>query len=364
LSKIKVLIVDDAVVVRRILTDVLATDPEIEVVGIAANGQIALQKMPQLKPDLVTLDVEMPIMNGLETVRELRKLYPKLPVIMFSTLTARGAEATLDALAAGATDYVTKPANVGSVSVAMGRIRDELIPKIKAHFGVRRPVSVSTASAVVAAPPLPAKAASIQRRVDVVAIGSSTGGPNALAEVIPRLPADLAVPVLVVQHMPPIFTKLLADRLAAQWKRPVTEAQDDERLEAGHAYIAPGNYHMILDRRAAGVYIKLNQEPPENSCRPAVDVMLRSVVATYGANTLAVILTGMGQDGLAGCRAVREVGGRVLAQDEASSVVWGMPGFVAKAGLAEKILPLSQMAPEIATIVAGFRECRTKVSAA
>jgi two-component system chemotaxis response regulator CheB len=325
LSKIRVLIVDDAVVVRRILTDVLATDPDIEVAGIAANGQIALQKIPQLNPDLVTLDVEMPIMDGVETVRAIRKLYAKLPVIMFSTLTARGGEATLDALAAGASDYVTKPANVGSVSVAMERIREQLIPKIKAHFGNRQPVAVAKNPAAGSPPPPPMqmsvpRAASSNQRVEVVAIGSSTGGPNALADVIPQLPRDLAVPIVVVQHMPPIFTKLLANRLAAQWKCPVKEAEQGDRLEPGHAYIAPGNYHMKLEKRAAGVYLALNQDHPENSCRPAVDVMMRSVAAVYGANTLAVILTGMGQDGLRGCTAIRDAGGRIIKSQRRSLV--------------------------------------------
>jgi two-component system, chemotaxis family, protein-glutamate methylesterase/glutaminase len=359
MSKIRVLIVDDAVVVRRILTDVLSSDPDIEVAGIAANGQIALAKVQQLNPDLLTMDVEMPTMNGLETVRALRKTHPKLPVIMFSTLTARGAEATLDALAAGANDYVTKPANVGSVSVAMERIREQLIPKIKALFGKTQ----GTAGAIdKAAPPLPPPKAfaprspgAISAKIEIVAIGTSTGGPNALAEVIPKLPTNMPVPIVIVQHMPPIFTKLLAERLAAQWKCPVKEAEAGDRIEPGHGYIAPGGFHMVLERRPDGVFVTLNQDPPENSCRPAVDVMMRSVARVYGDKSLAVILTGMGADGLRGCTNIREAGGRVLAQDEASSVVWGMPGFVAKAGLPEKVLPLGQVAPEIVRIVAEHR---------
>jgi two-component system chemotaxis response regulator CheB len=362
-SKIRVLIVDDAVVVRRILTDVLATDPELEVAGIAANGQIALQKIQQLNPDLVTMDVEMPSLNGVETVRALRKLYPKLPVIMFSTLTARGAEATLDALAAGANDYVTKPANVGSVSVAMERIREQLIPKIKAHCRRGKPMASEGAPLASVSPYIP-RFSSKTGRVEVVAIGSSTGGPNALADVIPKLPRDMPVPLLVVQHMPAIFTKLLADRLAVQWKSPVTEACAGDRLEPGRAYIAPGNYHMTLEKRVDGIYLGLNQETPENSCRPAVDVMLRSVASIYGSTALAVILTGMGQDGLRGCKAIREAGGQVLVQDEASSVVWGMPGFVAKAGLAEKILPLNEIAGEIERSVNLLRPMRSRSTAA
>ena len=362
MSKIRILIVDDAVVVRRILTDVLSTDPEIEVAGIAANGQIALAKIQQLVPDLITLDVEMPVMDGIQTVREIRKTYPKLPVIMFSTLTARGAGATLDALAAGANDYVTKPANVGSVSEAMERIRRQLIPKIKTLCGRMHPTEDPGAErAHRPAAPIPGATVpllSLKVRVDIVAIGTSTGGPNALAEVIPELPADLPVPVVIVQHMPPIFTKLLAERLAGQWKCPVKEAEVGDRLEPGRAYIAPGNFHMVLERRADGVYTNLNQDPPENSCRPSVDVMLRSVAQVYRSNSLAVILTGMGQDGLRGCTRIREVGGRVLIQDEATSVVWGMPGYVAKAGLAEKTVPLGQIAPEIVRVVTEFRASR------
>ena len=356
MSKIRVLIVDDAVVVRRILTDVFAADPDIEVAGIAANGQIALAKIEQVNPDLITLDVEMPGMNGVETVRAIRKTHPKLPVIMFSTLTERGAAATLDALAAGANDYVTKPANVGSVSVAMERIREQLIPKIKALAGAVHLLSGAVPQQVM--PPIPAfvpKQIALPMRADIIAIGTSTGGPNALAEVIPRLPRNLPVPVVVVQHMPPIFTKLLAERLSAQWKCPVKEAEVGDRLEPGHGYIAPGNYHMCLQRRPDGVYLTLNQGPQENSCRPSVDVMLRSVVEVYGGNSFAVIMTGMGQDGLRGCTSVREAGGRVVVQDEPSSVVWGMPGFVAKAGLADRVVPLDQISVEIVRSIAKHR---------
>jgi two-component system chemotaxis response regulator CheB len=372
MSKIRVLIVDDAVVVRRILTDVLTSDPDIEVAGIAANGQIALQKIQQLAPDLVTMDVEMPTMNGVETVRAIRKTHPKLPVIMFSTLTARGAEATLDALAAGATDYVTKPANVGSVSVAMERIREQLIPKIKGQFGHKAaagPAPIAAAAAHDTSKPAAASALRtplVRGPVKIIAIGTSTGGPNALAEVIPKFPASLPVPVVIVQHMPPIFTKLLASRLSSQGKFPVKEAVHGDRLEPGRGYIAPGDFHMALEKRADGVHVVLHQEAPENSCRPAVDVLFRSVAEIYGGSTLGVILTGMGQDGLRGCTTVKDAGGRVLAQDEPTSVVWGMPGFVAKAGLADKVLPLGDVAEEIVriTTLSGSFPMRTSTTTA
>lgn len=351
MSRIRVLIVDDAVVIRRLVGDVLASDAEIEVVGTAANGRIALQKITQCNPDVITMDVEMPEMNGIETVRELRKTWPKLPVIMFSTLTERGGVATLDALSAGASDYVTKPANVGSVTAGLDAVRRDLIPKIKALAGrAYAPTRTPATSAPPAASVLPrpsVEAATPSQQLDVVAIGVSTGGPNALAELLPALPGDLRVPIVLVQHMPPMFTKLLADRLNAQCTLTVVEATAGMRLQPGTVYIAPGDFHLTVEPRGGAVYTALNQAPPENSCRPAVDVLFRSVVTHYGPRALGVILTGMGQDGLRGCEGLREAGGRVIVQDEASSVVWGMPGFVARAGLAERTLPLAGLAAEI-----------------
>lgn len=375
MRRIRVLVVDDAVVVRRMVTDVLAADPQIEVVGTAANGRIALQKITQVTPDLITLDVEMPEMDGLTTIREIRKTWATLPVIMFSTLTERGAEATLEALSRGATDYVTKPANVGSVTVAQQRIRDELIPKIKAlcagvllSAGVPAAASPSSPSPAAGslASALAGSAAPISRPISsltgsftldtsarsplapsVVAIGSSTGGPNALLEVIPRIPAMFPVPIVITQHMPPMFTRLLADRLSGLSRVPVREAAEGDVIRPGTVWVAPGDHHLVLVRQTDRVVATLSQAPPENSCRPSVDVMLRSVVACYGSHVLRVILTGMGQDGLRGSELVRDSGGEVLAQDEATSVVWGMPGFVAKAGIARAVVPLQQVAPSI-----------------
>lgn len=351
MSRIRVLIVDDAVVIRRLVGDVLAADPDIEVVGTAANGRIALQKITQCNPDVVTMDVEMPDMNGIDTVREVRRTWPKLPVIMFSTLTERGGTATLDALAAGASDYCTKPANVGSVTAGLETVRRDLIPKIKALAGrvalpPPRPAPVVARPPVAPVVPFPA-VRSGDASIEVLAIGVSTGGPNALASMMPALPKSLPVPVVIVQHMPPMFTRLLAERLNAQCAVEVMEGQAGMPLMPGRVYIAPGDYHMTVERQGARLVLGLNQEPPENSCRPAVDVLFRSVVQHFGARTLGVILTGMGQDGLRGCELVREAGGQVLAQDEASSVVWGMPGFVARAGLADRVLPLDMIAPEI-----------------
>lgn len=341
---------DDSVVVRRIVTEILSQDPDLEVVGVAANGKIALAKIDQVNPDIITLDIEMPEMDGLETLKELRNRGVAIPVIMFSTLTERGAGATLDALAAGASDYVTKPAKVGNLSEAMERIRGELIPKIKglcAHMlgadilpPVAQPIAVSTRR----------RARWLPRRGDrvrVLVIGVSTGGPNALARLLPQLPAELPIPILLVQHMPPLFTKFLADRLAKSCEIGVREGVQGGLVEPGLAWVAPGGCHMVVQREGAHVRLALNQDPMENSCRPAVDTLFRSVVETYGAETLGLIMTGMGQDGLRGCEEICTAGGRVFVQDEESSVVWGMPGFVARAGLADRVLPLDQIAGAI-----------------
>lgn len=352
--------VDDAVVMRRLVSSVLEQDPDLEVAGVAANGRLALAKIPQCNPDVVTLDIEMPEMDGLETVSQMRKLYPKLPIIMFSTLTKRGAVQTFDALARGATDYVAKPANVGSVSDAIERLREELVPKIRAHCrgGTGLPTDNAAAASqpvVLPAPALRRNAAAVPRGSfgSVLAIGTSTGGPNALNLVIPSLPADLGVPVLIVQHMPPLFTAMLAERLNSCSAIRVHEAAEGQKIESGHAYIAPGGKHLEAAVSKGCVVAHLHEGPPENSCRPAVDVLFRSVAAVYGAGSLGVVLTGMGQDGLRGSEYLREAGGRVLVQDQKSSVVWGMPGSVAKAGLADEIVELGNMAQVIRTELKG-----------
>ena len=344
MNKIRVLVVDDSTVIRRLLTDSLSSDPLIEVVGTAAHGRIALAKIPQLNPDVITLDMEMPEMDGIETLVEIRKLYPKLPVVMFSTLTERGATATLDALAKGANDYVTKPANVGSVSVAMQRVREEMIPRLKSLCPSA--VAAGTAAPKRIVPRASANGKRALRRIDAVVIGSSTGGPNALQEIIPRLPADFPVPILAVQHMPPIFTRHLADRLNHLSQLTVTEANHGDPVHAGGVWIAPGDFHMKLARVGNEVQVHLDQGIPENSCRPAVDVLFRSAHSLYGGNLLAVVLTGMGQDGTRGCEPIQASGGQILIQDEASSVVWGMPAAVQRAGLETSIQPLSHIASE------------------
>lgn len=304
---VRILIVDDSVVIRKILSETLAPDRDFQIVGMAGDGRIGLAKIAQLRPDLITLDVEMRVMNGLETLAEIRKLYPHLRVIMFSTLTERGAAATLQALSLGASDYVTKPSNTGSMAGAIERIRGELIPKIKALCCRQVTHSFS------AAPPMqvahPGTVRKGIRPIEIVAIGTSTGGPSALAEVLPGIPEDFPVPIVAVQHMPTLFTKMLADRLAGQSKIPIAEGVAGTRVTPGHAWIAPGNFHMTVKRSGLSLDLELNQDPPENSCRPAVDVLFRSVAAAYGAGTLGVVMTGMGSDGLKGSQKITDAGG-------------------------------------------------------
>jgi len=351
MTQIRILVVDDSVVIRKLLTDTLSKDPDLLVVGAAGDGRIALSKMPQLKPDLITLDVEMPVMNGLEALAEVRKLYPKLPVIMFSTLTEAGGKATLDALALGASDYATKPSNTGSPDIAIEAIRAELIPKIKALCSVpaRKPLRLP--------PPRPAVRPRVpsNRVIEIVAIGTSTGGPNALDAVFPKIPKDFPVPIVTVQHMPPLFTRLLAERLTSHSQIPIEEGTTGAALSPAHAWIAPGNFHMTVKRPGLQGRLSLNQDPPENSCRPAVDVLFRSVAAAYGPSVLGVVMTGMGADGVIGSKHIRAAGGEVIVQDEATSVVWGMPGLVYSAGEADGVYPLDQLAGEIVRRVVASR---------
>ena len=352
-SRIRVLVVDDSVVIRRLVTHALSEDPAFEVVGSAANGAIALARIPQLNPDVVTLDIQMPEMDGLQALREIRKQYPDLCVIMFSTLTERGATATLEALMLGANDYVTKAANVGSLDVSMAALRSELIPKIKQFFILPGEAAAPPpAQPATPRPLMPARPAVLARsKPRVVAMGVSTGGPNALSVVMPMFPADFPLPILIVQHMPPLFTRFLAERLAAHSKIRVEEAAEGMLVEPGKALIAPGDYHMRLSQRDGRVIIRLDQGPLENSCRPSVDVLFRSVEEVYKGAAISVILTGMGQDGLRGAEVLKASGAWVIAQDEASSVVWGMPGAVVQAGLADRVVSLEQVAPEILRLV-------------
>ncbi|HEY2390838.1 MAG TPA: chemotaxis response regulator protein-glutamate methylesterase [Candidatus Angelobacter sp.] len=343
----RILLVDDSSVVRRVLTDVISSDPQLEVAGTASNGKIALERIAQLKPDLVVLDIEMPEMDGLATLAALRKKYTRLPVIMFSTLTHRGASATLDALTLGADDYVPKERNSLGLAAAIDDLRHDLLPKIHALCSrdLVREHRQPKAEHKVPAPPPPRLP---EHRIDLVVIGVSTGGPDALCKVLPSLPRDFPVPIVMVQHMPAVFTKLLAERLASKSLIPVKEAQGGEKLETGTIWLAPGGKHLLINSSAQGMFLRTDETlPPRNYCRPSVDVLFESAVKITGGRTLGVILTGMGSDGLDSCEQIRRSGGQVVVQDQATSVVWGMPGAVARAGLADSIKPLTEVAQEV-----------------
>jgi two-component system, chemotaxis family, protein-glutamate methylesterase/glutaminase len=342
--KVRVLVVDESTIIRRLLNKALADNPEVEVAGTAATIEIALAKIPQINPDVITFDPEMPDGGGSATFHELRRRHPQLPVIMFGAQSQRGNAAAMSDFCLGASDFIAKPARVGNLTTAAQSVGAELIPTIKALCGLDElPQAVSPARA-------PRKRSPALRRSvppEIIAVGVSTGGPNALADIFRQLPVDFPVPIVVVQHMPPMFTKYLADRLNSTSHLEVREAEDGELIGPGRAWLAPGNFHMVLAPSASGVKVHLHQGPPENSCRPAADVLFRSIAQHYGPAALVVVLTGMGQDGLRGCEAVREAGGWIIAQDEATSVVWGMPGAIAAAGLADQILPLHSIAGEL-----------------
>jgi two-component system chemotaxis response regulator CheB len=277
---------------------------------------------------------------------------------MFSTLTERGATATLDALSAGANDYVTKPANVGSVGQSMESVREQLIPRIKALTG--RPAGPGPVRAAAPPPPRPAAPRTGPgKKPAVLVIGSSTGGPEALAKVLPQLPAAIAVPILLVQHMPPVFTRQFAQRLDRLSPLRVVEAVDGTPLLPGTVHLAPGDHHLVVRGGARGAHTSLNQGPPENFCRPAVDPLFRSVVAAYDGAVLAVVLTGMGSDGRNGAGEIRAAGGTVVVQDQASSVVWGMPGAISQAGFADEVLPLDRIPEAIIRHLSGVSSVRT-----
>ena len=334
MKPLRVMTVDDSVVVRLLVAEALHGERDLEMAGFAQNGQIALDKLAEIDPDLIVLDVEMPVMDGLTTLTELRRRRISTPVVMFSTLTGPGANATVEALTRGASDYVQKP-SASSKEESLAVLRAELLPKLRALGAKGRPAPPST--------PRPRTTPSRSGPVDVVAIGISTGGPNALADMLPGLPGDLPVPVLIVQHMPPAFTGMLAKRLDGLSPLTVREAQGGEVLEPGHVWVAPGGRHLVVRRDGIHVVLETNEEEPENSCRPAVDPLFRSVTEAYGPRVLSVVMTGMGSDGYKGAQVVAAAGGQVIAQDAESCVVYGMPRAAHERGAVEHLLALDSI---------------------
>ena len=347
---IRVLIVDDSAFMRNALTKMLSSDPEITVVGTAWNGLDAIEKVAELKPDLVTMDIEMPRMDGIEALRRIMATNP-VPVIMVSSLTTEGARSTLDALDLGAIDFV--PKNLSDLSVNIVKVREILIEKIK-QIGGRVP-GRRRLSRPAPAPAAPAPVRSgyrTERRIGIVAIATSTGGPKALQDVIPKLPKDLSVPVIVVQHMPPAFTGPFAERLNEISGLTVKEAEEGEPLRPGVVLVAPGRGHLSVRRARPGeCVVAVSENRPDLIYRPSADVMMSSVAEMYPGRALGVILTGMGNDGEKGMRAIKSSGGRTLAQDEATCVVYGMSRAVVEAGLADKVVPIEEVAGEIVNAV-------------
>jgi len=364
-TRLRVLVVDDTAIYRKIVSEVLGGIAGVEVVGTAPNGRIALDKVDQLRPDLITLDLEMPEMDGLDVLRALRQRGSGAGAIMLSAFTSQGAQATVAALELGAFDFVLKPSGSDPV-VNAARLRYDLSGKIDSFARTR---SARRPRPAPPAPPAEDPRATMDRlrriaamrveRVRVVAIGISTGGPRALTEMLPQLPEDLAAPVLIVQHMPPLFTRSLADDLNGRCRLRVSEAAEGQPVVPGEILIAPGGRQMKVESAEGQVRVRITDDPPENSCRPSVDYLYRSVAAVYGGASLAVIMTGMGNDGSRGCRLLKEKGAAVVAQDAASCVVFGMPREPIEQGIVDVVAPLGQIAAEI-TRLAGTRSlaCR------
>jgi two-component system chemotaxis response regulator CheB len=352
---VRVLVCDDSAVIRGLITRMLETDPDIAVVGRAGNGRDAIEAVKRNRPDVCVLDIEMPVMDGLEALPELLKVDPGLRVVMASTLTTRGADVAMRALKLGAADYVPKPTTTGAIA-GEASFRDEIIAKVKGLGRQRRRAATPGMQAAAPRPAIVRPAPSLARGSAtlppaVLAVGSSTGGPQALFTLFAGLGRNFPLPILVTQHMPPAFTPILAEHLTKVGGPPCAEAKDGDVPVAGRAYLAPGDTHLIVSAEGGAPRLHLSKSPPENFCRPAVDPMLRSASAAYGGRVLVVILTGMGHDGLKGSQAVVAAGGRVIAQDEATSIVWGMPGAVAQAGIASAILPLGEIAASVTSSV-------------
>lgn len=362
---IRVLVVDDSALVRQLLAELLRTDPGIEVVGTAPDAYIARNKIKTLDPDVLTLDVEMPRMDGVTFLRNLMRLHP-MPVVMVSSLTDRGAEVTFDALALGAVDYLPKPRM--DVAIKLGEYRDELIEKVRAAARARlrpdrspgeaaRMVSRSISATAVVPRLTPLNLRSDDR---LVAVGASTGGTEAIREFLMGMPPD-APGIVIAQHIPKVFSGPFAQRLDRTCPLRVSEAQDGQQIRPGHAYIAPGDQHLLVVRAGGQWICRLDEGPPVNRHRPSVDVLFRSVAQQAGHNAVGVLLTGMGKDGAQGLKEIREAGGATLVQDEATSVVWGMPGEAVEIGAAEEVLPISRLAARTLECALGTEAVRRAI---
>jgi two-component system, chemotaxis family, protein-glutamate methylesterase/glutaminase len=358
----RVMVVDDSAVIRGLLTRALEGDPEIRVVASVGDGQMAISSLQRNSIDVVVLDIEMPVMDGITAIPKLLAVAPQVRIIMASTLTLRGADISMRCLQAGAADYIPKPTSTREIGGA-DDFKRELVSKVKALAAAAR--RAGSASRGEVRPPPPSVGGTLLLRAreagplvtrpvpvglqkpDIIAVGSSTGGPQALFEVLSHL-KGLPQPILVTQHMPATFTTILAEHITRQCGIDAREAKDGEPIVGNRCFIAPGDFHMLVAQRGGTNTIQLTKDPPENFCRPAVDPMMRALVKAYGGKRiLACILTGMGQDGLKGCTDVVNGGGMLIGQDEASSVVWGMPGAVAQAGLCTAVLPLKEIGPTL-----------------
>jgi two-component system chemotaxis response regulator CheB len=346
-NPVRVLIVDAAIVARRVVVAALAQVPEIKVVGEAGDARTALELCARQAPEVVTVDIGEQ-QEGLQTVALIKRAYPLVQVILFTATSERGASATLKALALGAVDFVTKPGASAGGEAGLRRLSVELTSKVLAAGKRRRGITANLMIAELARsterPPEPASG-----KIDVVAIAASTGGPVAVSQVLAALPAEFPAPILVVQHMPATFSKIFASQLQPRTRLRVKEATSFAVARPGEVWIAPGDSHLVARRHGNHAQLELYDGPPENGCRPAADVLLRSLARSFGPGALCIVLTGMGQDGLVGAQQIRAAGGDVWAQDEASSVVWGMPGAVTLANLATKVLPLKHVSTELLT---------------
>lgn len=352
----RVLVVDDSMLFRKVVRDALSADSSVEVVGSAADGKVALEKIEQLHPDAITLDLEMPIIDGLEVLRRLRNRPDAPAVIVVSAFTDAAAALTAQALRLGAFDFVLKPTGA-NIDENRQRLEADLLPKIhvlaerrdsahaKAKAPTRKTRQTETPSVEETAETAPERRP--ERPPEIVAIGISTGGPSALNEMLPKLPKDLPVPVVIVQHMPPKFTRSLADDLDRRCAVRVVEASDGERLQPGTVYIAPGGQQMKLESLAHGFNVHITDDPPEKCCKPSVDYLFRSLAMQVGPKVMAVIMTGMGDDGHDGCKLLKQRGAHIVAQDEASCVVYGMPRQIVEHGLADMVRPLNEIAETI-----------------